>query len=447
MIKLNKSIFIIILVFICFFSIQTIYASENTYIIKLKDDINLFGFENKSPIDRIKVVNKQELDIYLKSGQVEKYESNEEVELFNNGWNADIVNADFSWNLGCFGNDIKVGVIDSGIKITGDINSNVIEGYNFLNSNKDLTDNIGHGTFVSSIIASDTYGFATKCKIVPLKCFEKNTSTYTDTIVKAVYGAVDDYNCKVINLSLGVRTNSSILEDSINYAVSKGVIVVAAVGNYSSSTYYYPAAYNNAIGVGSVGVKLNHSTFSQTNDSVYVVAPGENINGIRVSGFYNTRGTSFSTPHISALAAIAKSIDNNITSDKFKKILSETSVDLGDVGYDILYGYGLVDFEAFINNMISDSDIFISPINFDGKNNYVNIYNNTLDKLSFKCIYGCYDNNKLIDYKTEDIVLNPLDIKKITSETVGNKIKYMLWKDLITQIPLTDSKEYILNNN
>ena len=135
------------------------------------------------------------------------------------------------------------------------------------------------------LLASNSYGISHKSKIIPLKCFDKNTDTYIDDIIPAIYDAVDIYKCDVINMSFGITSNSQKLEKVVTYALTNNVIVVASVGNQGCETLYYPAAYEGVIGVGSINNNSEVSTFSQYNTSVDVVAPGEALESLRIDEY------------------------------------------------------------------------------------------------------------------------------------------------------------------
>ena len=115
-----------------------------------------------------------------------------------------------------------------------------------------------------------------KVRLVPLKCFDDKT-TNVSVICKAIYGAVDDFGCDVINMSFGLMEDSIALKEAIDYAAGKGVIIVAAVGNDGTEELCYPAAYDNVIGVGSVDKNEGVSSVSQHNKSVFITAPGVHI--------------------------------------------------------------------------------------------------------------------------------------------------------------------------
>ena len=175
-------------------------------------------------------------------------------------WQLQMVGADAGWELETYGNDIRVAVIDSGCYAHEELKNNLLEGKNYITGTTDVTDNIGHGTHVSGIIAAELndigiVGVAPKAKIVPLKCCDSSHETELGEIIEAIYDAVDVYDCKIINMSWGLKSNDPFLEEAIDYAYDEGVILVASVGNYSSTVMYYPAAYENVIGVSSVIVK------------------------------------------------------------------------------------------------------------------------------------------------------------------------------------------------
>jgi len=421
-----------------------VFADEGTYIVTLKDTVSLFGLAKNDERDYI-VVSSDELTEYLDAGIVAEYEPNYKVELLSENWNLDAINCDFAWELGCFGNEVKIGVIDSGLYPFPELEGNVIAGKNYLDGSADTTDNIGHGTFVTGIIASKSKGISYKSKIIPLKCFDKNKDTYVNDLLDAIYDAIDIYDCDVINMSLGVASDSTRLKRAITYATNHGAIVVSAVGNDGNATMYYPAGYDNAIGVGSVDKSLDKSWFSQNNKSVFVTAPGEELESLSVSGYTENAGTSFSAPHVTALAAVAKCIDKGITAEEFMNLLSVTSKDLGDTGYDNVFGYGLVDFESLISKMLENTEVFISPMYEENGKIFGVIYNNSDDKKDLTLINANYNGNRFLKVNSEDVSLEPKQKYTFKNDAYGNVVKYMVWKNIKSLIPLTEIRIYNKN--
>lgn len=155
---------------------------------------------------------------------------------------------------------------------------------------------------------------------------------------------------KVINISIGVDVDKKDLKEAIEYAASKNIIIIAAAGNDGTKAYKYPAAYPQVIGVGAVDSTNTVRASSQKNDSVFVVAPGDNVVVLdlsRKSKCKISSGTSFSAPIVSSMAVVAKSQNHDITDEQFRQDLIKTSMDCGIPGYDFEYGYGVVNIKKF----------------------------------------------------------------------------------------------------
>lgn len=439
-----------------------VHAEEQTYIVKFNDSMQYYSSIEKSMSDRYCSATYDELQEYLGMGIVEFCEPDHTINMFEDydsqvvdlsQWNLSEIKVEKAWNIGCYGNEIKVGVIDSGCYLHPDLKNNVLQGKNYTSDDEtDTDDNMGHGTYVSGIIAAecnDAYmtGIAHQAKIVPLKCFDTNVETTTLMISNAIYDAIDIYDCDVINLSLGIPESliTKTLELSVKYAIQNGCIVVAAVGNKGNSKVYYPANYENVIGVGSVGGNNTLSWFSQRNDTVDVVAPGEAIESVSIDGYLMDSGTSFSAPHISAIAAIAKCINKNITPQEFEIILRETSFldDNIDESIKLYYGYGLIDCKKIIDEMLKDTPYFISPIT----NKTAKIYNNSNSFLSAIGIVASYDNERFVNIIPYDIKLELGEITEISYSSTNELTKIMLWNSLSGLKPLHKAREHRLNTN
>ena len=264
-------------------------------------------------------------------------------------WGMKAVGMDEAWGMGPTGKDVKVGIIDCGLSTaTGDIaRSRVEAGPNYTGSvGNSATDIEGHGTFVAGIIgaAKDNgvgiAGVAPECDFYIVKALGDMAQAVKDCA---------DAGCQVINMSMGtsVREDKE-LAKAIAYAGDKGVIVIASVGNEGTASgpdqYNLPAAYDSVIGVGCVDKNLNVCEYSNKNDSVFVVAPGDKVASLSLlPGVVTTMdGTSFSTPFVTGLAALLLEMHPGMTTAEFKEILMDTSDDLGAEGYDIAAGYGMI---------------------------------------------------------------------------------------------------------
>lgn len=217
---------------------------------------------------------------------------------------------------------------------------------------------------------------------------------------------------------------------------------MAAVGNYSSKTLCYPAAYENVIGVSSVAADKTYSSFAQYNNSVLVTAPGERIISTFNDGSYRYgSGTSQATPLVSGMAAVALSVNGKLTSSQFRSILIGTAEDLGDEGYDVHYGYGLADEAALLNNVMESIDYYVSPVNVLDGNAYVLIKNNTLSVLNAVSIFSEYNNERFVDCTQSLLKLEPGEERIVGINNSGNKISHFLWSDFESLTPVAEKRE------
>ena len=456
-----KRFLILVLVFLLL--PRPLYANAVDYdgfIVKMKEEKSIALFSLSEGVEELgrnkgMYYAKTQADVlrFKVAGDVEYIEPNYSVSLFgvpkdnyySQQTNLHMVKAEDAWSIGCFGNDVKIGVIDSGVYNHVDLEGNILQGYNYLDGNKNTNDTNGHGTFVSGLIAAQcdgvgVVGIAHRAKIVPLKCFGTGMTTTLNIILDAIYGAVDDFGCEIINMSFGMAVNSSFLSDAVRYAISKNAIMVAAVGNEGTDEIFYPAGYENVIGVGSVNFDKGVSIFSQRNSSVFVTAPGNSVIGLGINGGYRVdSGTSFSSPLVSGMIAIAKCVDDSIDISKIKDMLIETSEDLGDEGYDIYYGHGIIDIQSMIDRMLENAKWFVSPIDRKGNKFNVYIYNNSGRNANVASIFVSYSENKL----NQSSVSN-LDVREVETVNIeyvsGADVKYFLWGDFGGMVPLSKAR-------
>lgn len=347
--------------------------SGGGYIVRLKDGgASALSADGDSGRGLIQVDSLSEVRRLEREGLVEYAEPNGTAHLIGTAndayyarqWNLTDIGAGAAWDAGLTGGGVRVAVIDSGVyRAHEDLRgADILEGKSVISGITGTEDTQGHGTMVTGILAATRNngigiaGISDGITVVPIKCFAGSDQASVLDVATGIYAAVDDYACSVICLSLGAEEDSRTLKDSVDYAAGKGVIVVAAVGNDGKTAYYYPAAYDSVIGVGSYGAGDTASDFSESNDSVLVSAPGEDIVSTyigRTDAYALGGGTSFSTPHVAAMAAIARSYDPNITAQEFRELLTSTCVDAGTAGYDPVYGYGRVSMTAFVAALLS----------------------------------------------------------------------------------------------
>lgn len=264
-------------------------------------------------------------------------------------WNLPAIDTEAGWTLSRGRRTVPVAVIDSGVDLTHpDLARRLGPGYNVLANDRLPADENGHGTHVAGIIASQPNngegiaGMTWLNPILPVKALNADGYGTSIDVAKGIRWAVD-HGAKVINLSLGNYQPSSVLEEAIRYADQHDVVLVAASGNDSTSQPSFPAAYPEVISVGAIDPDLSYALYSNYGDYVDVVAPGTNIASTFAGHRYAAlSGTSMAAPHVAALAALIRSINPRLTNDEVRRVIIQSTVDLGDRGKDPYYGYGVI---------------------------------------------------------------------------------------------------------
>lgn len=254
-------------------------------------------------------------------------------------------------NTSLTGKGIKIAVLDSGVqpdhpdlKIAGGIS--FVEGVN------NYSDDNGHGTHVTGIIGAQhnsigINGIAPDATIYAVKVLDNEGYGYLSEIAAGIDWAINN-DIDIVNLSIGTNEQSITLSSMIKKAYNSGVFVVAAAGNDGdpkgvTDTIDYPGRYSETIAVGAVDENSSRATFSATGPLLEVVAPGVDIKSTYLNNEYAVlSGTSMSTAYVTGVLALIKEVNPGASANKMRSILQETSKDLGPVGRDSLYGYGLV---------------------------------------------------------------------------------------------------------
>ena len=264
-------------------------------------------------------------------------------------WGLDAVSAPCLWARHITGSKINVAILDSGVSRHGDFT--IKKSVSFVEG-ETPEDKNGHGTFVAGIICSknsrlNSFGVSYDCNLFSVKVLNNSGSGQLFSLIEGIIWCGDN-NIQVANMSLGFNVeldsrSITLLESAIDYSNSKGCIFVAASGNESSDTLDYPAAINSVISVGAINSSYEREEFSNYGPGLDYVAPGSNIFSTYLNNSYAiASGTSMSAPHVTGLIALLLSEDPSRTQEDIKSILTTHSIDLGDIGYDLKYGNGLV---------------------------------------------------------------------------------------------------------
>lgn len=276
-------------------------------------------------------------------------------------WFHTTIGSIYAWDAGYQGQEIRVGVIDSGVDENSDLEGNVEDRRDFSGSSNtyDNTGNGGkHGTHVAGIIAAlqnDRYGVgvAPQAKIYNAKVFgtDETKSGYDSTIAAAIMYLINEDNLDdgnpnnkeplvdVINMSLGGPGENPGMEVVIERAYQKGVAVFAATGNDGGSLTQYPASYNHVIGVAATDANNERASFSNYGASTDLAAPGVNIWATYESGYRSLQGTSMACPVAAGEAAVILSGADALSAlagktgrvrvDELEKIMKANTISAG----------------------------------------------------------------------------------------------------------------------
>lgn len=283
-------------------------------------------------------------------------------------------------NGGYGGAGITVAVLDSGVyKDHLDLRNNIIDCKDTTDTEvkKGCLDIDGHGTHVAGTIAADggsdglgIYGVAPGANLMAIRVCSNDllgVVCWADDVALGINYAADN-RANIVSMSLGGSVPSTLIEEAVDYAVSKGVLLIAAAGNDGpdADSIGYPAAYKEVIAVGAIyhsdytdtinwysctdtapgeedivcfsSRGINNGDYIITEREVEFAAPGAFIESTYDDGCYRIwAGTSMATPHISGLAAKLWQGDAISTRDYLHSIAN----DIWDAGDDTATGIGL----------------------------------------------------------------------------------------------------------
>lgn len=326
---------------------------SETEIARIEEEYSIEFTQESSVSGIYTIVTTEESNLteLEKDSTVESVETDIPVKMASDviDWGVSRIGADKIWDTAT-GVGVTVAVIDTGIEMTHpDLQGKVTKGYDFVNDKDSPEDDNGHGTHVSGIVIAarnniGTVGVSHGTSVMPVKVLNSAGSGYISDVAKGIYWATDN-GAQVINLSLGAPVDTDILRKAVNYATSKGVLMVAAAGNDYGAPCQYPAAYSNVICV--VATDSSNRLASFSNVGGELAAPGVSNYSTFLEGSYRyLSGTSMAAPHVAGSLAILRGICTDCKSSELITTLRETAIDLGAEGTDIIFGYGLVDLRA-----------------------------------------------------------------------------------------------------
>ncbi len=295
--------------------------------------------------------------------------------MHNEGQSGGAVDADVdapeAWDIQDGDPSVAIAILDSGTEWfhpdlanniwenTGEIADNSIDddnngfvddirGWDFDNDDNDPNGTFTHGTWVAGVVGAqggNGFGIAglaggatdgQGCSIMPLNVgsFAPNAAVLDDAILYAA-----DNGARVITMSLTVPSSGAI-DAALAAASAANVFINCAAGN--GGGVGYPANSTLVMAVGGTDHNDNWGSFS-AGPEIEVSAPGSNIYMTELgSGYGSASGTSFSSPHVAALAGLLFSEYPALTAGQARAVIRATADDVGAPGYDLQTGDGRV---------------------------------------------------------------------------------------------------------
>ncbi len=294
-------------------------------------------------------------------------------------WGITKINADEAWST-TMGATINVAILDTGVdKDHPDLEANIAGGENFVPSGGTVDptayeDDHGHGTHCAGVVAAidntlGVVGVAPEVNIWALKVLNRYGTGEWSWLIDAIEWCIATHedsdttnDIHVISMSLGATGTLPEVGTVCEYAYAEGIVLVASAGNSGGSsgdeTVGYPAKYETVIAVGATDKRDVRASFSSVGDELELVAPGVRIKSTVPDDSYGTMsGTSMACPHVAGTVALLLTMDPSYYNTgwgpswepaEVRARLIATATDLGDTGWDDLYGNGRVDALAAI---------------------------------------------------------------------------------------------------
>lgn len=457
------------------FGIEALAAEEKQYLVYRSGDAAVSlsakdtGLVPLMPELGVYICKESKLAEVQKLSGVTRVEENapaflyEETEVVPNDpgllnqWNLDMIGMKESWYWNADGKGTRVAVIDSGVDAAHpDLKGRVIAEENLCVSSEtgevenptDVTDTVGHGTAVASIIAAGTNdgrGMAgiSSADLVSLRVYD--TSSNAASIALAIYAAVDDYQCDVINLSLGTPKDVEVLRDAVKYALSQNVILVAASGNHSDGNGdapRYPASYDGVISVGSVNRDGSYYSGSVANDGVKAAAPGVSIYAATLKNTWKRQtGTSFACPQVTGAAAVLRGIEDTLSPADYLALIRETATDAEEDGWDKKTGYGIINMKKMADEVFRRQGLLVfSRTKTEGGAAQCRVWNSADVKkegIAAVAVYRGGDAPQLISFQAEPFAAAPQEEVVFSCAAEAEEtVRFMLWDGLRGLSPL-----------
>jgi thermitase len=261
-------------------------------------------------------------------------------------WHLYQIGAPSAWDI-TTGTGVTIAILDSGVAAGHpDLAPRLVPGWNFYDSNSNTSDVYGHGTRVAGAAAAvmnngeGVVGVAGGALIMPIRVTDLSGNGYISMMAQGITWAADR-GARVANLSFQAGGYTTI-QNAAQYMKNKGGLVITAAGNYGQEETFTPS--DTTVVVSATDGSDARTSWSSYGSFVDIAAPGAGIWTTDAGGGYApASGTSFSSPITAGVVALMIGANPALGANTLQSILFSTAADLGDAGWDKLYGHGRVD--------------------------------------------------------------------------------------------------------
>ncbi len=270
------------------------------------------------------------------------------------------------------GRGIRVAVLDTGIDWNHpDLKPNVRGAVTFVPGETAMDGN-SHGTHCAGTIAAainglGVVGVAPEASLFGVKVLANSGSGQFSWIIAGINWAIQN-RMQVVSMSLGASAAPAALESICNAAFNAGVLLVAAAGNAGPpsggqpTSVGFPGRYRNVIAVSAIDTNNVIAAFSSRGPEVEICAPGVQVLSTVPGGGYGQKsGTSMACPHVAGAAAVVWGAHRFATNVQIWNLLGASADNLGNPGWDPLYGYGRVDVDQAALAMAPAAAVALRP--------------------------------------------------------------------------------------
>src|SRR5438093_2359374 len=274
-------------------------------------------------------------------------------------WGPQFIGAPQAWNSTLGDPSIVIAIVDTGIDADHPdlAGGKVVLTKNYVKGER-ASDSFGHGTHVAGIAAANINngtgiaGICGRCSLMSVKVLGADGSGLTSDVASGIAYATDS-GARVINLSLGSSSRTTIARDALDYALNHNALPVVAMGNASSDFVGDLGYWYSALSVGALdqqGAKASFSNFGLQTD---VTAPGVAVlstmptYAVTLTTQYRYKtsydalsGTSMAAPVVSGLAGLLFSKNPALTATQVKGMIESSAGD--GASFNLTSGFGLV---------------------------------------------------------------------------------------------------------